>query len=384
MSKKRANGEGSIYYNSQKKLYIGQIVIGYDANGKQKRKSVSGKNPSEVRQKIKQLEYQIFSGEFVDESNITIYHLAMQMQNEKLNFNEITEGTYYRNLEMLKRLKRIYLCPLQKANETQIKAFFEGELDYSQSTLEKEYRLLKAIFDEAIKRKIITESPMKNIRQPKSKKQTSKVRALTVDEQTKLIKILMNENIRYGLQMLIALYTGMRMGEVNALTVKDINFTFNTISINKTITRGEKGKAILNNTTKTEAGRRTIKINAEIKPLLQEYVAYLDREFLFLTPNGNYINTNEVNMVLARMKEKYGFVDSSVYGKITCHSLRHTYATRCIEGGMPAKVLQMQLGHRDITTTMNTYCDAFEQYENKYNQIVNDYMREQGLTLTAV
>ena len=54
--KKRANGEGSIYYNEKKRLYIGQVVMGYDENGKLKRKSVSGDNKTEVRQRMKQIE----------------------------------------------------------------------------------------------------------------------------------------------------------------------------------------------------------------------------------------------------------------------------------------------------------------------------------------
>ena len=225
---------------------------------------------------------------------------------------------------------------------------------------------------------------MQNIRLPKSKKQKEKVRALTVDEQSKLITLLQSEDVKYSAQMLISLYTGMRMGEVNALTVKDINLTFNTISVNKTIARGQKGEAILNKSTKTEAGMRTIRINDEIKPLLTECIKYADNDFLFLTSNGHYINTNQVNMVLKRLFEKYDIIDANVYGKVTCHSLRHTYATRCIEGGMPAKVLQKQLGHKDITMTMNIYCDAFEQFEVKYSDIVNAYMKEQGLSLQAV
>ena len=84
-------------------------------------------------------------------------------------------------------------------------------------------------------------------------------------------------------------------------------------------------------------------------------------------------------MVLKRLFDKYGIIVNSIYGKVTCHSLRHTYATRCIEGGMPAKVLQKQLGHKDITVTMNIYCDAFEAFEEKYSSIVNDYNEATGL-----
>lgn len=380
MKKKRANGEGSIYYNEKKQLYIGQVVMGYDENGKLKRKSVSADNKTEVRQKMKQIELQIFNGEFIDESSITIYNLAYQMIIDKYNMNEINENTYHTHLCTLKRLKPIYNTPLQKANETQIRAYLQNNLNYSASVIKKNYQMLKSTFLEAYERGIIKKSPMTKIKMPKSKQKKVKVRALTVDEQSKLIDVLQNEDIKYSQQMLLSMLTGLRMGEVNALTVKDINLRFKTINVNNTISRGAKGKAILGDAAKTEAGTRIIPITDDIKPLISDCVKYSD-EFLFLTSSGNNVTTNQVNMEFKRTLKKYNIIDDNVRGKVTLHSLRHTYATRCIEGGMSAKILQRLLGHTDITVTMNTYCDAFEQFESEHLQKYNEYMRKQGLTL---
>ena len=61
--------------------------------------------------------------------------------------------------------------------------------------------------------------------------------------------------------------------------------------------------------------------------------------------------------------------------------LRHTFATRCIESGMPAKVLQKKLGHQNISVTLNTYTDIFSAYEDKYDEQQENYLKEQGIGL---
>ena len=74
--------------------------------------------------------------------------------------------------------------------------------------------------------------------------------------------------------------------------------------------------------------------------------------------------------------KKYNVLDPAVPGVVSLHSLRHTYATRCIESGMPVKVLQKRLGHANIETTLNTYCDVFSDYENKYTEAADAYMQQ--------
>ena len=382
MSKKRANGDGSIFYDEKKKLYRGQIVIGYDENGKMKRKTVSGKNPTEVKQKLKQIEFGIFSGEFVDKSSITIYHLARQMLDDKYNLNEIKENTYITHLATLKRLQPIYNTPLQLVNETQLRAFFQKKLDKSNSILRKDYEMLKSVFKEAIRRDIITKSPIENIKLPKSHQKKEEVRALTIEEQNRLLDVLQNEDIKYSNQMLLSMFTGMRMGEINALTKKDINLVFGTISVNKTISRGEKGKAVLSNSAKTYAGNRSIRFTEDVRMILEECLQFAESERLFTTEKGGLITSNQVNMELQRTLAKYNIIDETVSGKVSCHSLRHTYATRMIEGGMQPKALQKLLGHTDIRITLNTYCNAFENYQNENINIANEYLQKNGLTLS--
>ena len=383
MAKRRAKGDGAIYFSESKGLFIGQIDVGFDEYGKRKRKTVYGKTKTEVQEKLKSVEYQIFSGTFTNPSTITIYHLAKQILDDKLNQGEFKETSYFRNIETLKQTKAIYNTPLQSGTETQLKSFLLKCADYSQSTLDKIFRLLNMTFAEAEKRNIISNNPMKHIKKPKSRQEKKKVRALTKDEQRKLTALLLSEDIPYSRQMLLSLLTGMRMGEVNALDIKSVNFNFNVIMVKRTMTRGQKGEAILGSTAKTSAGIRKIPMTTAVKELMIDCIK--DRKSgLVFTHNDKLITTSQVNLQFQRIIKKYNILDDTVDGRVDLHSLRHTYVTRCIEGGMSFKALQELMGHTDIRITMNTYCDATNDFINDNMRKVDEYMQSVGLNLAIV
>ena len=256
--------------------------------------------------------------------------------------------------------------------------------DYADSTIRKIYMMLNQCFNEAVKRKIISENPMGDLKKPKSRKKGKVVRALTIEEQKAFIEALKVENSRYANQFLISMFTGMRMGEVNALTIGDINTKFNFINIDKTISKGQHGEAFVNTTTKTKNGIRQVPINEAVKPIitqiLNEYVPTEDG-MLFHTSTGTLVASNTTNTEFQKIMKKYNIKDNNVKGDLSQHSLRHTYATRCIEGNMPPKVLQTLLGHADIRITLDTYSNVFESFQTENVAKVDNYLSDLGIAI---
>ena len=144
--KRRPRGTGSIYYDSSRKRYMGQVDVNI-GNGKTKKKTVTGRTKTEVSDKIKDMQMRSQAGEFIDIEKPevpTVQEYAEQMFDEQLALNEIRQSSHDRKMETLKMLSGISDNRLDELTEEDIISFFKAQLDYSQSCLTQMYQLLGA------------------------------------------------------------------------------------------------------------------------------------------------------------------------------------------------------------------------------------------------
>lgn len=363
---------GTIYFSEKLNKWVGQFTAGRKADGKLNRKSVYGSTRKEVKEKMTDALAKVQQNTIIDKNNITVYELGLEILDTKLSTNIIKETSYNSLSHSLNKIKNSLLgdMKIQKVTYREIQLFYNNITNLSNSYIEKINILLNLIFSESLKRDYIYKNPMINVIVPKSEKETKEVEAFSIDEQKKLINAIQDD--KYKNIYTIAMFSGMRIGEILALTPDDIDFENNEIHITRSLTRDKNSNVILGKSTKTYNSKRNIPITSLFKNELEDAIKNMQPNpynLIFTTRNQTLFSAANINCFFKRLctKNKIKLEKNSkgkLESKVNMHMLRHTYATRCIESGMPAHILQKLLGHKNVSTTINTYTTIFDKYRN--------------------
>lgn len=201
-------------------------------NGKTIRQQITGKNKEDLIQKviakiIKNQEEGVKESVYTPNED-SIITIAKEIEEQKYK-DRVTKGSgYNRNLQTIKAISayNFALKPIQYVTRGEIERFFESERTKSNSTIGKEYRIIKKVFEKAYAKKIINENYFTGyeaIKKSISYKENKDVKAFTIFEQYQFIAYTQAHPSKYNNILLLSLFTGMRIGEVLALRLQDID-----------------------------------------------------------------------------------------------------------------------------------------------------------------
>lgn len=196
-----------------------------------------------------------------------------------------------------------------------------------------------------------------NYSRPKRRKNPRMAEVLNLSEQTKLFQYLYDEMDIYKLGIVVCISTGLRLGEICSLKWKDIDFEEKTMCVNTTVQRipidGKDTRTrLLEGEPKSMFSKREIPLSDDLARLLHNYH----------TDSGEYvINQNRPMEPRTYQKKFQKYLQFAGIKKTNFHTLRHTFATNCINGGVDIKSLSEILGHSDVKITLNRYIHPTEE-----------------------
>ena len=354
-----------------------------DADGKVKTKSFSGKTVDLCLDRAEEFLDRVGKLARGVELYDTIPNIVRPKLDSDFEKNFTGEQGYSRNLMTLKMIERHFIgsIPLINITDYQLEQFLRDISRYSNTVISKIYSMVNYAYKTALRAKLIDHNPLDEaaFRKPLSSQKRKKVRGFTDEEQKAFLCALEQHSVPYGRntykkQLLIELYGGLRMGEINALRPEDIDFEKKVIHVSRTVTRGLNDRAYIKEGAKTQEGNRSVPINKRLEPILKEALDEMENNpegTIFYDYNkGGIIDTNQVNNFFYRICEK---ADLKGFSQ---HCLRHTFATRCIEADVPAVVLKTWMGHTDIHVTLDTYADVFDKMHNSAVNKFDAFMDE--------
>lgn len=338
-----------------------------DKSGKKHSRSKSG-FPTKLlaKQWVANKESELFKGVKID-SNIT-FPQYFEDWLKKYKQPKISPASYERYSAVKKLVEASF--PEEKLRDITRSEYQDFINQYGKNRALNSVRKVNNTIRQCVKSAILDDLIIKdftqNISLVANKSKTRKVEYLNIKE----IKMLLKEAKRpakgrlYTSRYMIitAIYTGMRLGEIQALTWNDIDFLHQTITINKSW--NHKNKCF--KPTKNESSNRTIKINNNLIKVFGELKSKSRSNMVFMNEFNTIPTTSSVNTCLRKMLRRLNINKKNFH----FHSLRHSQVALLLSDGIDLYAISKRLGHSNITTTSEVYAYLIDEYKDRSDKLI--------------
>lgn len=305
---------------------------------------------------------------------LTVANLFAKWLREKATLIKPSSYIRYKGLLDAHLLPALGICPVNKLTVQTISAFLQdklcrGRLDkkggLSAKTIADILCLIKAAVKMAIRDFKLPQASAILTMRPPIPVRSRKPEILNENECTNLSRQIVQQSVSEAAAILFCLNTGLRLGEVCALRWADIDFEAKTLTVSHTVQRvTQNGKSVLLlQSPKTEAGKRTIPLTAEIILMLQNRKRKHKQEYVF--GSNKPLEPRTLQYRFAALLKKCNI------SRRNFHSLRHTFASRFVALGGDVKSLSEILGHANVRTTMQLYVHPSLEQKRADMELVN-------------
>lgn len=442
--------------------YEAIISLGYNADGSKNSKSKTYHKPpnmsierweKKVQKMADDLERKLKNIDIVN-ADVPLKDFAEKWINEYgiQNLEETTLDYYRRELKN-KILPALGHRKLYTITPLNILSFLNNLLEdgvrldgkpggYSDRTIKNNWLILSSIFQQAVYWQVIPDNPCRKVKVPRNKSnkdrdfsekpikyfdeiQTLKLLELVQDEvdkyrrQERASRVdskasgdhIKNNPMKYQIAINIALFCGLRNGEILGLTWDDIDFKNKTLTVNKVRAFTDKD-GMITKSPKTESSNRTISIPDSVLDLLKEYkkeqqkeidklgdlwdIDWIDTPWILTQWDGKGMYLQTISKWLKKTIKRYNtaimkdedipdeYKESYLLPVLSIHKLRHTSATLLIGNNTDIRTVSARLGHSLTSTTMDIYVHGLQSVDRKASQTLEDLFDSEKRKIRAV
>lgn len=360
---------GENIYKRKDGRWEARYIASYDGNGKAKYKYLYAHTYAEVKAKLlKAQNYTHISNEIEKAKDKEKYDFWLDewLHSKRLGVKESTYIRYRNTIE--NHIKPdLGKYPIGKISTSLMEQFVshklqDGKIDsiggLSPKSMSDIMVIIKESFKYAQSYGVIVICSFERI---SFKKNAQEMRVLSLLEQQRLLSVLFKDFDRYKLGVFLCLYTGIRIGELCALQWKNVSLSEKAIKIEHTMQRLQSED--LNALQKTRIIVTEPKSYAALRTIpLPEFV--IDVIKPFVGSSNAYVLSGECKKIVEprTMQNRFkAYLDEGKIEDANFHSLRHTFATRCIEAGFDVKTLSEILGHSSVKITLDKYVHSSMQ-----------------------
>lgn len=298
-----------------------------------------------------------------------LYNLWLEQQTLNVKTSTLIDQKSFIEMHVLPKLGKVKLTDISVVQcQRLVNAAYSSGL--------KRYSYVRSVTAQIMRYgeslEIMKDNPMKRTILPRKKEEDDKLKYYTKEELVHFFKcVKQSDNYQQFACFRLIAFTGARKSEIMALQWADIDFKGKTVDINKTVSKDENNRIILQ-PPKTNASKRILSIDDETLKILSKWRMiqrsdYLQMGFntsgddqqLFTDKNNQLHKLSIPNQWLTSLIRKYKLP------RITPHHFRHTHASLLLQAGIPIKEVSERLGHKEITITLEIYSHVMPEEKEK-------------------